>query len=132
MAFDILRRVEEGGAYSSALLAAKAGELQPKDRALTHELVMGVLRRQHWLDSLLSHYANRADKRLDEPVRIALRLGLYQLRFMSRVPPSAAVNESVNLVRRARLRSAESLVNAVLRRAGREPDYDPASSITDQ
>jgi 16S rRNA (cytosine967-C5)-methyltransferase len=60
-------------------------------------------------------------------VRIALRLALYQLRFLTRVPASAAVNESVNLVRGAKLSSAAAFVNAVLRRAIREADYDPAS-----
>ena len=60
---------------------------------------------------------------------MAVRLGLYQLRFLSRIPASAAVNESVNLVYFARLRSAGGLVNAVLRRATREPDVDPAATI---
>jgi 16S rRNA (cytosine967-C5)-methyltransferase len=130
-AFDVLRRVEEESAFASVLLAAKEEVLRPNDRSLCHELVLGVLRRQLWLDYLIAHYANRAVERLDLPVRLALRLGLYQLRFLSRVPARAAVNESVNLVRRARLRSAESFVNAVLRRATREPEYDPVTSIAD-
>ena len=130
-AFEILRRVEEGGAYASVLLATKAAQLEPSDRALAHELVMGVLRRQLWLDHLISHYAGRDVQRLDLAVRIALRMGLYQLRFMSRVPPSAAVNESVNLVRKARLQSSAALVNAVLRRATRESDYDPVAGVSD-
>ena len=130
-AFKILQRVEAGGAFASVLLAAQADKLQQSDRALCHELVMGVLRRQLWLDRLIAHYAERDPQRLDLPVRLALRLGLYQLRFLSRVPASAAVNESVNLVRLARLRSAEPFVNAVLRRATREPDYDPAAEISD-
>ncbi len=92
---------------------------------------MGVLRRQLWLDRLIEHYANRKVAGLDESVRIVLRIGLYQLRFLSRVPASAAVNESVNLVHFARLRSAGSLVNAVLRRAVREPEVDPASNLHD-
>ena len=129
-AFEILRRVAEG-AYASVLLAARASELAPPDRALCHELVMGVLRQQLWLDRLIEHYANRKAATLDETVRIVLRLGLYQLRFLSRVPASAAVNESVNLVHHARLRSAGSLVNAVLRRATREPEVDPTSNIRD-
>lgn len=129
-AFEILRRVEEG-AYASVLLASREGELKPADRALAHELVMGVLRRQLWLDRLLEHYSNRNVADLDSAVRIALRLGLYQLRFLTRVPASAAVNESVNLVHFARLRSAGSFVNAVLRRATREPETDPASDIDD-
>lgn len=130
-AFDVLRRVAEQAAFASVLLASKEEELQPNDRALCHELVMGVLRRQLWLDRLVSHYSNRDAERLDLPVLITLRLGLYQLRFLSRIPPSAAVSESVNLVRFARLRSADVLVNAVLRRATREPDYDPLAAISD-
>ena len=130
VAFEVLRRVGEG-AYASVLLASRESELSPPDRALCHELVMGVLRHQLWLDRLLEHYANRKVAGLDEAVRIILRIGLYQLRFLSRVPPSAAVNESVNLVQYARLRSAGSLVNAVLRRATREPGTDPTDNIDD-
>jgi 16S rRNA (cytosine967-C5)-methyltransferase len=126
-AFKILRRVEEG-AYASVLLASREESLKPADRALCHELVMGVLRRQLWLDHLIECYVDRKITSLDTAVRIALRLGLYQLRFLTRVPASAAVNESVNLVRLARLRSAEGFVNAVLRRAAREPQFDPAAT----
>ncbi len=129
-AFEILLRVE-AGAYASVLLATKEAELKPHDRALCHELVMGALRRQLWLDWLIEHYANRKVAELDVAVRVVLRLGLYQLRFLSRVPASAAVNESVNLVHLAYLRSAGGLVNAVLRRATREPEVDPTSSIHD-
>ena len=129
-AFEILRRVGEG-AYASVLLASRENELSAPDRALCHELVMGVLRRELWLDQLIEHYAKRKVAALDESVRIVLRIGLYQLRFLSRVPPSAAVNESVNLVQFARLRSAGSLVNAVLRRATREPEVDPARDLLD-
>jgi 16S rRNA (cytosine967-C5)-methyltransferase len=129
-AFEVLRRVQEG-AYASVLLASIENELKPVDRALCHELVMGVLRQQLWLDRLIELYAKRKVAELDDSVRLVLRLGLYQLRFLSRIPGSAAVNESVNLIHQARLRSAGSLVNAVLRRATREPDLDPASAIND-
>lgn len=129
-AFEILRRVEKGS-YASVLLAAKEPDLAPLDRSLCHELVMGVLRRQLWLDRLAQIYSNRRIDDLDVPVRLALRLGLYQLRFLSRIPASAAVNESVNLVYLARLRSAGGLVNAVLRRATRESEVDPAATIDD-
>jgi 16S rRNA (cytosine967-C5)-methyltransferase len=129
-AFEILRRVEEG-AYASVLLASKEDDLKPPDRALCHELVMGVLRRQLWLDHLIQHYTRRDVAQLDMSVRLILRLGLYQLRFLSRIPASAAVNESVKLVRLARVRSADTFVNAVLRRATREPEVDPASKILD-
>ena len=100
-AFEILLRVEDG-AYASILLAQAEPELEPRDRALCHELVMGVLRWQLWLDRLAEHFTKRPSAELDVAIRVILRLGLYQLRFLSRVPPSAVVNESVNLVHRAR------------------------------
>jgi 16S rRNA (cytosine967-C5)-methyltransferase len=131
VAFEILQRVAESGAFASVLLAARAEELPAKDRRLCHELVMGVLRRQLWLDRSLAHFANREAAQLDPAVRLILQLGLYQLRFLSRVPASAAVNEAVELVRAARLRSAATFVNAVLRRATREPEFDPLSGVTD-
>lgn len=124
-ASEILRRVEEDGAFASVLLASAGEELRADDRALCYELVLGVLRRQLWLDKLVEHYAGREAGSLDAPVRRALRLGLYQLRFLTRIPQSAAVNESVNLAHEARLRSAGNFINAVLRRATREPDYEP-------
>jgi 16S rRNA (cytosine967-C5)-methyltransferase len=131
-AFEVLRRVEAESAYSSALLAKTDDDLNARDRALCHELVLGVLRRQLWLDLTIENFAARPIDSLDPGVVIALRLGLYQLRFLSRIPPSAAINESVNLVKAARLKSAATFANAVLRRATREPDYDPAAGVTDE
>ncbi|HEX5833838.1 MAG TPA: 16S rRNA (cytosine(967)-C(5))-methyltransferase RsmB [Pyrinomonadaceae bacterium] len=129
-AFDILREVE-AGAFSSILLATEEPKLKPADRALTHELVLGVLRWQLWLDKLIDHFTKRRVESLDVAVRLALRLGLYQLRFLTRVPAPAAVNESVNLVRSAKVSSAAAFVNAVLRRAIREAEFDPAKDVTD-
>ena len=129
-AFNILQQVETG-AFSSVLLAAEEPRLQPLDRALCHELVLGVLRWQLLLDKIVEHFSKRRVESLDQAVRIALRLGLYQLRFLTRIPASAAVNESVSLVRHARLSSATGFVNAVLRRVIREPNYDPASEVSD-
>jgi len=126
----ILQQVETG-AFSSILLAAEEPRLQPVDRALCHELVLGVLRRQLFLDRIAEYFSKRPVDSLDPPVRIALRLGLYQLRFLTRVPASAAVNESVSLVRAARLSSATAFVNAVLRSAIREAEYDPAANVSD-
>jgi 16S rRNA (cytosine967-C5)-methyltransferase len=130
-AFEILRRVEAEGAYSSALLARADDDLNTKDRALCHELVLGVLRRQLWLDRTIEHFASRKIDSLDLAVVIALRLGLYQLRFLTRIPASAAINEAVNLVKTARVKSATGFVNAVLRRATREPEYDPVASVNE-
>jgi 16S rRNA (cytosine967-C5)-methyltransferase len=130
-AFGFLRRVEEEGAYAALLLAAIEEKMRADDRALCYELVLGTLRWQLWLDRLIEHYAGRSAASLDAPVCRALRLGLYQLRFLSRIPASAVVNESVKLVHLSRLRSAAAFTNAVLRRATREPLYDPAADIAD-
>ncbi|HKO44687.1 MAG TPA: 16S rRNA (cytosine(967)-C(5))-methyltransferase RsmB [Pyrinomonadaceae bacterium] len=129
-AFEVLRRVEDG-AFASVLLASKEENLNLADRALTHELVLGVLRNQLWLDRLADHYSTRKSEQLDIEVRLILRLGLYQLRFLSRVPASAAVNESVNLAGVARKRSAGGFINAVLRKAAVDTSYDPASAINE-
>jgi len=106
--------------------------MREDDRALCHELVLGVLRRKLWLDRVIEHFADRSPEKLDLSVQLALELGLYQLKFLTRIPASAAVNESVNLVRATREKSAASFVNAVLRRATRELDYDPGSGVTDR
>ena len=130
-AFEVLRRVEEEGAFAAPLLANLPGGLSAEDRALAYELTLGVLRWQLWLDRVIEHFAGRQSGRLDPPVRRALRMGLFQLRFLSRVPPHAAVNESVNVAHVYGFRSAAPFINAVLRRATREPDFDPAEGVED-
>ncbi|HYL97309.1 MAG TPA: transcription antitermination factor NusB, partial [Blastocatellia bacterium] len=125
-AFDILRRVEQEGSFASTLIAALPEvELSREDRALTQELVLGTLRWRATLDFLIASYTGRRIEKLDLPVVIALRLGIYQIRFLTRIPVSAAVNESVKLVKRARLVSAATLTNAVLRRAVERRDDPP-------
>ncbi|MGH9944610.1 MAG: 16S rRNA (cytosine(967)-C(5))-methyltransferase RsmB, partial [Pyrinomonadaceae bacterium] len=117
----------------AVLLAHATADLRPDDRALCYELTLGTLRRQLWLDKLIEHCSGRNAAQVDPPVRRALRLGLYQLRFLSRIPASAAVNESVNLAHGARLGAgASKFVNAILRRATREPDFDPATLAGDE
>ncbi len=113
-AFDVLLRVETEQAFTSNLLPAYEKTLSNVDRALCHELVLGVLRRQIWLDRVIDGLAG--GKRLDPEVRISLRLGIYQIQFLSRVPAHSAVNESVELVKRARKTSAKGFVNDILRR----------------
>lgn len=119
IAFDVLQSVEAEGAYASDLLHAKldaGAKLKPEDAALATELVMGVLRWRRLLDFLIDRHLKKPVERLDLPVAIAMRIGAYQLRFLSRIPARAAVNESVEMVKRARKSSAASLVNAVLRK----------------
>jgi 16S rRNA (cytosine967-C5)-methyltransferase len=129
-AFDVLSRVAAEGAFASNLLASpRYDRLTREDHALAQELSLGVLRWQIQLDFLIERYARRSLDRLDPEVAVALRLGLYQLKFLSRVPPHAAVNESVNLVKLRGKRSAAALVNAALRAAQREGDFDPSRAI---
>jgi 16S rRNA (cytosine967-C5)-methyltransferase len=131
-AFDILSQVEAEHAYGSVLLAGLSeSDVSREDRALAQEIVLGVLRWQGTLDYFIERYSERPVTRLDLPVLIALRIGLYQLRHLSRIPQSAAVNESVNLVKRARTASAGSLVNAVLRKAARHLDDIAGHGIGD-
>ena len=132
-AFDILSRVETEHSYASVLVAALSeSDLSREDRALAQEIVLGVLRWQLTLDYFIERYTERSITRLDSSVLIALRVGLYQLRNLTRVPQSAAVNESVNLVKRARASSAASLVNAVLRKAARHVDETAGQGIADR
>ena len=86
-----------------------------RDRALARELVFGVLRWKRALDYALEAYSRRPVGKLDLPVLTALRLGLYQLRYLDRVPASAAVHESVSLAAASAKPGAAGLVNAVLR-----------------
>ncbi len=124
-AFDVLRRVETEDAYASNLLASsRYDRLSREDHALLLELVLGVLRWQGLLDFFIEHYSRRKLSKLDPEVVIAIRLGLYQLRFLTRVPQHAAINESVNLVKEQKKQSAAPLVNAVLRAAQRDGDSD--------
>ncbi len=126
-AFDILRKVESGG-YASDLLLEHCAGMDARDAGLASEIVFGVLRRQLQLDYLISFYAGPS-KKLDIEVRIALRMGIYQLRFLERVPAHAAVADSVDLLKRARKRSAAGFVNAVLRKVNREPVPWPSREV---
>jgi len=116
-AFDILRRVEQEASFASELLHSVAYErFSTADHGLTTELVMGVLRWRSRLDADIAGSSAQPMRKLDLEVLIALRLGLYQLRWLNRIPARAAINESVELVKRARKRSAAPFVNALLRK----------------
>src|SRR3954451_15667049 len=120
-AFDVLLRVDVEDAFASDLLTAASENLKSIDAGLAEELTFGVLRVQAQLDFLIELYGGRPANRLDAEVRVALRMGVYQLRYLDRIPTYAAVGESVELVKRARKRSAAGMVNAVLRKETRDP-----------
>lgn len=143
IAFDVLRRVEAEGAYASDVLHAELGagggsnlrssnfksaNFKSEDAALATELALGVLRHRRLLDFLLGRQLKKPVEKLDLPVLLALRMGVYQIRFLERIPARAAVNESVELVKLAKKFSAATLVNAVLRRAADEA-HTPAEEF---
>ncbi|MFY9742764.1 MAG: 16S rRNA (cytosine(967)-C(5))-methyltransferase RsmB [Candidatus Sulfotelmatobacter sp.] len=115
-AFEILLRVDRESSYASELLhSQKYDDLSEVDHSLATEIVMGVLRWRSLLDSEIAVKSSQALSKLDLEVLTALRLALYQLRYLDRVPAWAAINSSVELVKRARKRSAAPFVNAILR-----------------
>jgi len=121
-AFDILLRVERESSYASELLHSAAYQkLSTPDHGLATELVMGVLRWRSLLDGKISQASSQPLKKLDLEVTIALRLALYQFAYLTRIPQRAALHESVELVKRARKRSAAAFVNAVLRKLSQDP-----------
>jgi 16S rRNA (cytosine967-C5)-methyltransferase len=115
-AFETLQRVFEDGAYADRAFRTAAAGLDERDRQLAQRLAYGTVQRARTLDHAIEALGRRPVRRLDPPVRSALRLGAYQLGFLGGVPRYAAVNESVELVRAARLERAVAFANAVLRR----------------
>ena len=119
-AFDILLRVEQGAYAMELLHSERLDSLSSADRGLCTEIVMGVERWRLRLDDAVAPHLSQSLSRLDREVLLALRMAAYQLLFLERVPAHAAINESVELVKRARKRSATGLVNAVLRKLVKE------------
>jgi 16S rRNA (cytosine967-C5)-methyltransferase len=114
-AYQVVLRVFEDDAYADRVLRSAAAELDTRDRALAQRLAFGTVQRVRTLDHAIGTLGKRPVRKLDPPVRAALRLGAYQLGFTD-VATHAAVNESVELVRRARLERAVAFTNAVMRR----------------
>jgi 16S rRNA (cytosine967-C5)-methyltransferase len=112
----VLLRVFEDGAYADLTFTAAAAGLDDRERAFAQQLAYGTIQRVRTLDHAIEALAGRTLDGVDPPVRAALRLGAYQLGYLDGVPARAAVNESVELVREARLEKAVGFANAVLRR----------------
>lgn len=117
IAFEILVQVDAGGAFARDLLESpKASALSGTDRRLATEIVMGVLRWRGEIDFRVEQLSGKLFRSFDREVATALRMGVYQITFLDKIPKSAAVNESVELTKLARKGSAAGLVNAVLRK----------------
>ncbi len=119
-AFEALRRIHGGGLSDVALLEECRG-LEARDAGLAHTIVYGVLRHQAQLEHLAKVFSGRKILVLDATTAILLYMGIYQLRYLTKIPAHAAVMESVELAKRLKKRSAAGLINAVLRKVDKRP-----------
>ncbi len=140
LAFATIRATFEDGAFTERVFRAEADRLRldGRDRAQAQRLAYGAVQRRGTSDVAIERLAKRSTRLLDPPVLAALRLGLYELLFADATPDHAAVDQAVELTKAAGAAHASGLVNAVLRRAGREraqlvaqlleDDSDPAAA----
>lgn len=124
LAFDVIRASFEQDAHTERAFAAvaEAQRLAGRDRAQAQRLAYGAVQRRGTADAAIARLSDRPLHRLDPPVLAGLRLGLFELLFADATPDHAAVDQAVELVKRAGAAHAAGLVNAVLRRAVRERD----------
>lgn len=128
LAFLALKNVYRQQAYTDIALdhVLKSREISPVDRGLVCELVYGVVRRQRTLDTLIDSLGKKKAQQQPPNLRIILHLGLYQLRYIDRIPPSAAVNTSVELAKANGLNKLAGVVNGLLRAYIRKADQSQA------
>ena len=140
MAFEVLRGVDHRRGEPAALLhAPRYATLSATDRDLATEIAYGVLRWRNRLDFDISHHSKRPLEKIDGSILAALRIGLYQIRFLDRVPNRAAVDEAVRLAHDFGASRGTAFVNALLRKALRHPgepalpsrDADPLGYLRD-
>src|SRR5438105_295818 len=134
IAAEVLLRVSQGGAFANLALDSalrQAGAIEPREAALATELVYGALRWQLQLDRALAAHSDRRPEELDEPVRVALRIGAFELLHHEKVPSRAAVNEAVELAKELGASRASGFVNAVMRRLSetRAPPALPSREV---
>jgi 16S rRNA (cytosine967-C5)-methyltransferase len=140
IALEILQRIDREGAYANILLDSylkRAYTLKRVDRSLITELVNGTLRWRKRIDWVISRFSHKPPDRLPGPLLNIIRMGLYQILFLDRIPPRAAVDESVKLTKAFGFTSRAGYVNGLLRniqRTIREIDYpdlrvDPVAHI---
>src|SRR5438477_13131671 len=115
-AYEVLLRVFEQEAYADRVFRTAAGDLDERERAFAQRLAYGSVQRVRTLDHAIETLGKRPVRKLDPPVRASLRLGAYQLGYAEGIPAHAAVNETVELVRTARLERAVAFTNAGMRR----------------
>jgi 16S rRNA (cytosine967-C5)-methyltransferase len=133
LAFTTIRETFEDGAFTERAFRAGADRLgiAGRERAQAQRLAFGAVQRRGTADAAIERLAGRSTRLLDPPVLAALRLGLYELLFSDGTPDHAAVDQAVELVKGAGAAHASGLVNAVLRRAGRERGELTAALLED-
>ena len=140
LALSVINRLETGGQILDLILddsAVQVGKLSKPDRNLFNELVFGVLRWRGRLDWTIGYFSKTPLKRIEPIVLNILRMGAYQIMYLTRIPDSAAVNTSVELVKSDAPRWVTGFVNGLLRRISRDhlsvtlpdPDKNPAAAI---
>lgn len=122
VAFSLLRRIELAGVFSDAALnSPQMHGLDARDRNLATEIVYGALRRQALLDHVLSTRSSRPWKMVSADLRVLLRMSLYQMWHMDRIPDHALVHDAVELAKQASaIKGAPAFVNGLLRSLGRQ------------
>ena len=133
LAYEVIRATFEEDAFTERAFreAAAVRRIGGRERAQAQRLAYGAVQRRGTTDAAIAELADRAPRMLDPPVIAALRLGLYELLFADGTPDHAAVDQAVELVKRAGAAHASGLVNAVLRRAVRERDQLTAQLLGD-
>ncbi|MGK7956502.1 MAG: 16S rRNA (cytosine(967)-C(5))-methyltransferase [Crocosphaera sp.] len=126
---EILRQIDRKNSYTDIALnrALNQSNLNPSDRSLCTELVYGITRRQRTLDSLIDQLGKKTAQQQPPDLRRILHIGLYQLRYLDNIPPSAAVNTSVDLAKENKLQRLSGVVNGILRQYIRsdQANHDP-------
>ena len=134
IAFNILLKIERDGAYSNLALnhAIRENRLSPIDSAFVSALVYGVLERKLTLDYIIKRYSKIPLRKIELKTKLILRMGVYQLLFMDKVPDSAAVNESVNLAKKQKLQKSSGFINGILRSITRAGEPYPLPDKKDK
>jgi len=124
LAMHVLTQVEQEGAYSNLLLntALQKAALSKSDAGLATELIYGTISRLNTLDYFLDKYVNKGTRKLQPWVRALLRLSLYQIIYLDRIPDHAVVSEAVNLAKRRGHQGISGMVNGVLRNILRQKE----------
>lgn len=117
VALGVLLKIEQDKAYSNIALnnAVKENKLNSLDSSFVSALVYGVLERRLLLDYIIKQYSKIPLRKIEIKTKLILRLGILQLLFMDKIPESAAVNESVNLAKKYKLKKSAGFINGILR-----------------